>query len=93
MTLSSIFKPMSVVEDADGLLKDAEDLFEEHQSAIRRPRDRILAEDCIRNAKNHRYGIEKKGLLDQADQAKLYSESAKQALDTVTGIVERALEI
>ena len=48
MTLSSIFKPMSVVEDADGLLKDAEDLFEEHQSAIRRPRDRILAEDCIR---------------------------------------------
>ena len=36
------------------------------------------------SAKNHRYGIEKKGLLDQADQAKLYSESAKQALDTVT---------
>ena len=48
MTLSSILKPMSVVKDADGILQEAEDLFEEHQSAIRRPRDRTLAEDCIR---------------------------------------------
>jgi hypothetical protein len=36
------------------------------------------------SAKNHRHGVEKKGLLDQADQAKLYSESAKLALVTVT---------
>ena len=36
------------------------------------------------SAKNYRHGVEKKGLLDQVDQAKQYSESAKQALDTVT---------
>ena len=36
------------------------------------------------SAKDHRHGVEKKGLLDQADQAKQYSESAKLALDRIT---------
>lgn len=36
------------------------------------------------SAKNHRDGVEKKGLTDQADQAKAYSESAQLALVTVT---------
>ena len=48
MTFSSILKPMSVVKHADGILKEAEDLFEEHQSAIRRPNDRTLAGDYIK---------------------------------------------
>jgi hypothetical protein len=39
---------MSVVKHADVILKEAEDLFKEHQSAIGQPKDRILAEDCIK---------------------------------------------
>jgi len=92
MDLRSTLMPMKLVEDADEILHHAEILFRDHQSIMRHD-DRILAEDQIVNAWDHRHGVEQRRWPARAGQARLYFEHAQVALNTVKDAVERAIEI
>jgi len=75
---------MKLVQQADELLQHAKILYETHKP-IMRPDYRILAEDKMVSATDFRRGIEEKPWWDRgrAEQAELYLEHARMALETV----------
>jgi hypothetical protein len=83
---------MRIVEQADRLMQQAHVLYDQYEH-IMRPIDRTLAESRMTHATDIRHGVEEKFWLAQAEQANLYSDHAQEALETVKGCVDDAIDI
>lgn len=83
---------MKLVENADRLLEHAHAIYENY-SEIMEPTHRTTANDRMALAMDFRHGIEDKSWLVQVQQARLYANQAKEALEIVKNFVDDAISI